>query len=223
MQKTKKIKKVAILLMSIILVFTTNFFAFGASNDSYSLTPISREGKVSIKATEKLSSTYSQVGDPQETIVFYYMHHKPIVMDPATGQLYLVNMNYGIDKQVGSYLANHYSAAQTSQIYAQINNAIAAEGYQLCGWQVEIKFRFDYTNPRTWTYSIDGGESVTEGTPVPHNRYQTYIMTYNSFTALNNLLATYNTSLRGTVLYRNPNNNTLTTGSFGASTTFTAN
>ena len=138
-----------------------------------------------------------QAGDPFERIEFYYMYAYPIVRDVSTKEEgVLTGYVRGVQSQTASNLFGAYSVEQTQEMYKEI----VASGFDILGWQIKVNFRFDFYRPLTWTLSIDGGEETTANVPEPHNPYQRYTYTYNSFFRTDPLKY-YNTSFKGSVRY----------------------
>ena len=138
-----------------------------------------------------------QAGDPFERIEFYYMYAYPIVRKVATKEEgILTDYIRGVTSQTASNLFAAYNVEQTQKMYREI----VASGFDILGWQIKVNFRFDFYRPLTWTLSIDGGEETTANVPEPHNPYQRYTYTYNSFFRTDPLKY-YNTSFKGSVRY----------------------
>lgn len=138
-----------------------------------------------------------QAGDPFERIEFYYMYAYPIVREVSTNeQGVLTGYVRGVKSQVASNLFGAYNVEETQKMYREI----VASGFDILGWQIKVDFRFDFYRPLTWKLSIDGGDETTSNVPEPHNPYQRYTYTYNSYFRTDPLKY-YNTSFKGSVKY----------------------
>ena len=138
-----------------------------------------------------------QAGDPFERMEFYYMYAYPIVRDVSTKEEgVLTGYVRGVQSQTATYLFGAYNVEETQKMYREI----VANGFDILGWQIKVNFRFDFYRPLTWKLSIDGGEETTANVPEPHNPYQRYTYTYNSFFRTDPLKY-YNTSFKGSVRY----------------------
>lgn len=124
----------------------------------------------------------------------------------------------GSTQDTARSLYKGYNAAETNSIYRTVLDKLGAN-YTLVGWQVKVKFRFDFIIPALWTLSIDEGQSVTDSVPQPHNPYQWYIYTYNSYFK-SNPMQFYYTSFEGSVHYQDQDTHQGKDRDFSAITAF---
>lgn len=160
-------------------------------------TPISAD-EVSTITPDVVDSSMqrNQIGEPMDEMFFYYMNLYPIIQDPSNGQLSVLDMPVGKTQNTRQTFFNSYTTSQTTALY----NEVLKQGFNVAGWQVKIKFRFDFIMATSWTLSLDGRPSTTSSIPGPFNPYQTYIYTYNSFFKTDPMKV-YNTTFEGSVNY----------------------
>lgn len=145
---------------------------------------------------ETLPQTRAQIGGPRDEIYFYYMLLQPIVENPQTHQVVVLNYTIGKKQECRGSFQTRFTQQETMKIY----NDIIGKGWNLLGWQVKVKFSFDFNYPLAWTHTFTGGKPVTEPTPAPHNPYQTYIYTYNHF-FMSDPMQRYTSLFSGSVHY----------------------
>lgn len=188
----KKLNKIVSLLLCGAMVLSCGFTSLAAPKEAdtapakfsiptnVEVIPLKNDAS-SLKAAEVLPQPKNDMGQPRDVMKFYYIRIYPLVKLPD-GNLAYLNFTMGMDSPginlggAGPSLSGSYTKAETQQIY----NDIADTGYDLVGWHGEIKFRFDYITPYTWTHTLYGGSPITERVPLPHNPYQTYIFTFNT-------------------------------------------
>lgn len=137
----------------------------------------------------------NQIGEPMDQMYFYYMYLYPIVGNPETGDVKVLNTPLaGGAYQTRQYFSVEYTPAETVQMYQKV----IEQGYDMLGWQAKIKFRFDFITPVSWVRMQNYQNPVEENVTQPHNAYQTYIYTFNSYFQTNPL-EQYSVSLSGTV------------------------
>lgn len=137
----------------------------------------------------------NQIGEPMDQMYFYYMYLYPIVGDPETGDVQVLNVPLaGGAYQTRQYFSVEHTSAETVQMYQKV----IEQGYDMLGWQAKIQFRFDFITPVSWVRMQNYQNPVEENVPQPHNAYQTYIYTFNSYFQTNPL-EQYTISFSGSV------------------------
>ena len=165
----------------------------------YKLIPIDPDAQGTLEATDDIMPR-NQIGEPQDNMYFYFFWLYPIVENPETGTQYILEPPIGKELETNTYISVRYTKEQTMAIYQNVLDFTSDRGYNFLGWQAQIKFRFNFITPVQWTYSLDNGTPVTETVPQPHNAYQTYVYTYNSYFQ-SNPLEKYMVSFSGSVKY----------------------
>lgn len=210
---TKKFKVfISVLCMCIMCSFTV----FASSDNGYVLSAddfpgvkVSRETKgnlefIPMDINENPTVTLSgdkmprnQIGEPMDQMYFYYIYLYPIVRIPETGEVGTLGLPMaGAAQETRQYLTVRHTPAETAAVYQRV----IEDGYDMLGWQAKVKFRFDFITPISWVRMINyvEAEAVDENVPQPHNPYQTYILTFNSYFQTNPL-EKYTVSLSGDV------------------------
>lgn len=167
--------------------------------NGYRLIPIDPDAQGTLEATDDIMPR-NQIGEPQDNMYFYFFWLYPLVEKPSTGERFVLQPPIGKELETNIYISVSYTKEQTAAIYQDVIAFNSQYGYDFIGWQVKVKFRFNFITPLEWTYSLDNGTPVTETVPQPHNAYQTYVYTYNSYFQ-SNPMEKYMVSFSGSVKY----------------------
>ena len=203
---------ISILLMCVMCSFSVSAApksGYTLSADDFPGMEVSQDTQISdqfipIDVNEQTSITLSddkmprnQMGEPMDQMYFYQMYLYPIVKIPDTGEIGIWNYPIaGAYHETRQYFSVDHSSAATTKMYQDV----IAQGVDMLGWQVKVKFRFDFITPVSWTRMHDYQNPIEENVPQPHNAYQTYIYTFNSYFQ-KNPLEQYSVSFSGDVLH----------------------
>lgn len=207
----RSMKKLASLVLCSAMVLSFGFTSLADVSvpripENVEVIPL-KDDAPSIRPSGVVAQPRNDQGEPRDTMRFYYIKSYPLVMlDDGTVAYMNYNISLNSPNQTtggsGQYLTGSISKAETQNIH----NYILSQKLTFIGWRNEVKLRFDYITPYTWTHTPYGRDPITSAVPSPHNPYQTYIYTFNSYLPTD-LNYHYYAGMSGTVSYKNNNIN----------------